>query len=54
MTGDPKSIRPQALAVEALRIMNMTDRPITSLFVVEGEQPLGIVHIHDCLRAGVA
>lgn len=54
MTGDPKSIRPQALAVEALRIMNMKDRPITSLFVVDGAQPLGIVHIHDCLRAGVA
>ncbi len=54
MTGAPKSIRPQALAVEALRMMNMTDRPITSLFVVEGEQPVGIVHIHDCLRSGVA
>ena len=54
MTADPKTIRPQALAVEALRIMNMKDRPITSLFVVEGRQPLGIVHIHDCLRAGVA
>lgn len=54
MTGDPKTIRPQALAVEALRIMNMKDRPITSLFVVDGAQPLGIVHVHDCLRAGVA
>ena len=54
MTGDPKTIRPQALAVEALRIMNMKDRPITSLFVVESTQPIGIVHIHDCLRAGVA
>jgi arabinose-5-phosphate isomerase len=54
MTGDPKSIRPQALAVEALRIMNMKDRPITSLFVVDRTRPVGIVHIHDCLRAGVA
>jgi len=54
MTGNPKTIRPQALAVEALRMMNMSDRPFTSLFVVEGTQPLGIVHIHDCLRAGVA
>lgn len=54
MTGDPKTIRPQALAVEALRIMNLKDRPITSLFVVDGGRPLGIVHIHDCLRAGVA
>jgi arabinose-5-phosphate isomerase len=54
MTDDPKTIRPQALAVEALRMMNMTEQPITSLFVVENGQPLGIVHIHDCLRAGVA
>ena len=54
MTANPKTIRPQALAVEALRMMNMSERPFTSLFVVEGEEPLGIVHIHDCLRAGVA
>jgi arabinose-5-phosphate isomerase len=27
---------------------------ITSLFVVENDRPVGIVHIHDCLRAGVA
>ncbi len=54
MTGSPRTIRPQALAAEALRIMNMPDRPITSLFVVEADRPLGIVHIHDCLRAGVA
>ena len=54
MTGEPKTIRPQALAVEALRMMNMTEHPFTSLFVVENGQPLGIVHIHDCLRSGVA
>ena len=54
MTESPRTIRPQALAAEALRIMNMPDRPITSLFVVEATQPLGIVHIHDCLRVGVA
>jgi arabinose-5-phosphate isomerase len=30
------------------------ERPITSLFVVENGSPVGIVHIHDCLRAGVA
>jgi len=54
MTGAPKSIRPQALAVEALRMMNMTDRPITSLFVVDGGRPIGILHVHDCLRSGIA
>ena len=56
MTGPPRTIRPQALAAEALGIMNgvRSERPITSLFVVENDSPVGIVHIHDCLRAGVA
>ena len=52
MTANPKTIRPQALAAEALGVMN--DRKITSLFVVEKTRPVGIIHIHDCLRAGVA
>ncbi|MGE5147115.1 MAG: KpsF/GutQ family sugar-phosphate isomerase [Candidatus Eiseniibacteriota bacterium] len=52
MTKRPKTIRPQALAGEALGLMNA--RAITSLFVVEGNRPIGIVHIHDCLREGVA
>ena len=53
MTRDPRTIRPGALAAEALGTMN--DRSITSLFVTdEGGRPVGIVHIHDCLRAGVA
>lgn len=54
MTRDPKTIRPQALAQEALAMMNMSDRPFTALFVVEDGRPIGIVHMHDCLRAGVA
>jgi arabinose-5-phosphate isomerase len=56
MTGAPRTIRPQALAAEALGIMNgvRNERPITSLFVVEDARPVGILHIHDCLRAGVA
>ncbi|WP_168220393.1 KpsF/GutQ family sugar-phosphate isomerase [Azospirillum thermophilum] len=53
MSPRPKTIRPKALAVEALREMN--DKQITTLFVIEADRrPLGIVHIHDCLRAGVA
>jgi len=53
MTGAPRTIRAGALAAEALGIMN--DRAITSLFVVDDRaMPRGIVHIHDCLRAGVA
>ncbi len=53
MTVNPKTIRPQALAAEALGVMNA--KKITSLFVVEADnRPIGILHIHDCLRAGVA
>jgi arabinose-5-phosphate isomerase len=52
MTRRPKTIRPRALADEALGLMNA--RAITSLFVVEGNRPIGILHIHDCLREGVA
>ncbi|MBP2299969.1 arabinose-5-phosphate isomerase [Azospirillum picis] len=52
MSPRPKTIRPKALIVEALREMN--DKQITTLFVVEADRPLGIVHIHDCLRAGAA
>lgn len=52
MTKRPQTIRSRALAAEALGLMNA--RKITSLFVVEGAKPVGIVHVHDCLRAGVA
>jgi arabinose-5-phosphate isomerase len=53
MTRAPKTIQANALAAEALGLMN--DKSITSLFVVDAETiPVGILHIHDCLRAGVA
>jgi arabinose-5-phosphate isomerase len=52
MTSGGSSIRPGALASEALRTMNT--KAITTLFVVEDSCPVGIIHIHDCLRAGVA
>ncbi len=51
MTPTPKTIRPQALAAEALRQMNSS--AITSLFVVDDDGIAGLVHIHDLLRAGV-
>ena len=51
MTPAPKTIRPEALAAEALGVMNRGS--ISSLFVVAGGRPQGIVHIHDCLRAGI-
>ncbi len=53
MTARPLTIRPQALAAEGLGVMN--SKNITSLFVVDdSEKPVGILHIHDCLRAGIA
>ncbi|MDH2326827.1 KpsF/GutQ family sugar-phosphate isomerase [Cereibacter sp. SYSU M97828] len=51
MTRGPRTIGPDALAEKAVAVMQ--DRKITSLFVVEGERPVGLIHIHDCLRAGV-
>jgi arabinose-5-phosphate isomerase len=54
MTPGPKTIRPQALAAEALAMMNQAERPFTVIFVVEGKRPVGALHLHDCLRAGVA
>jgi arabinose-5-phosphate isomerase len=54
MTEGPRTIRPNALAAEALAVMNQPERPITVIFVVEDRWPVGILHMHDCLRAGVA
>jgi len=51
MTANPRTIRPEALASEAVRVMN--ERAITNLFAVGDGKPVGILHIHDCLRAGV-
>ncbi len=52
MTTAPKIIRPDQLASEALQILNASK--ITALMVVEAGRPIGIVHFHDLLRAGVA
>ena len=55
MTVSPRTIGPDALAVEALHAMNATERPVTTLFVVDPlNRPLGILHVHDLLRAGLA
>jgi len=49
----PKTITATALAMDALALMNRF--AITSLFVFdEDERPIGFLHMHDCLRAGVA
>ncbi len=52
MTKGAMAISPKMLASEALGIMNA--RSITNIFVTENDRPVGILHIHDCLRAGVA
>jgi arabinose-5-phosphate isomerase len=52
MTVLPKTVRPDQLAGEALQILNSSK--ITALIVVESDRPVGIVHFHDLLRAGVA
>lgn len=54
MTPNPKTIAPDALVAEALGIMNNTGKGITQLFVIQDSKPVGIIHIHDCLRAGAA
>ncbi len=55
MTRNPRTVAPDALAEVALAVMN--DRKITCLFVKQapeaGLPALGILHIHDLLRAGV-
>jgi arabinose-5-phosphate isomerase len=55
MTASPRTIGPESLAVEALHLMNAHERPVTILFVVDAAgRPLGILHVHDLLRAGLA
>jgi arabinose-5-phosphate isomerase len=55
MTANPKTIRPDILAAEALTYMNAVK--VTSLFVVDpktkSKKPLGLLTVHDCLRAGL-
>lgn len=55
MTRGPMTIGPQALAGEALLRMNGGTRKVTVLFVVDADtRPLGVLHVHDLLRAGLA
>lgn len=54
MTKNPRTISSDALIADAVNVMNNTGRGITNLFIVEDKKPVGIIHIHDCLRAGVS
>ena len=52
-TLDPVTITPELFAAQALALLN--EKKISALMVVdEAKRPVGIVHIHDLLRAGVA
>ncbi len=55
MTRDPSTIARDALVAAAVRTMEeRPSGPITALVVVDGEaRPIGVLHLHDCLRAGV-
>ena len=53
MTKRPNTLSPDMLASAALEQINSLKR--TQMFVVDkGKQPVGVVHVHDLLRAGVA
>jgi arabinose-5-phosphate isomerase len=52
MTRKPKTVRPDQLISETLEILN--SMKVTALFAIEAGKPVGIVHIHDLLRAGAA
>jgi arabinose-5-phosphate isomerase len=52
MTRRPKTVGRNELAGEAIELLNSSK--ITAIFVVDADRPVGIVHLHDLLRAGVA
>jgi arabinose-5-phosphate isomerase len=54
MTPEPRTIRPEALAAEALAFMTNSRPRFNGLFAVRDGAPVGFVHLHDCLAAGVA
>src|ERR1700754_468754 len=54
MTRNPRTIPPGMLSTEMLETINSSKPAVTVLIVAEGKKPVGIVHVHDVLRAGVA
>jgi arabinose-5-phosphate isomerase len=52
MTPRPKTTRPDTLLVSAIEMLNSGS--VLALIVVENDRPVGIVHLHDLLKAGVA
>lgn len=52
MTRTPRTIEPKKLASEATRVMEMFE--ISVLVVVDGKKPVGIIHLHELLKAGLS
>ncbi|OYW89472.1 MAG: KpsF/GutQ family sugar-phosphate isomerase [Hyphomonas sp. 32-62-5] len=52
MTKSPRTAAPDSLAADVLRVMN--ERKITQIFVVDAGKPVGLIHMHDLLKAGLA
>ncbi len=52
MTKSPRTADPASLAADVLRIMN--ERKITQMFVLDRGKPVGLIHMHDLLKAGLA
>lgn len=52
MTRAPRTAEPSSLAADVLRTMN--ERKITQMFVVDAGKPVGLIHMHDLLKAGLA
>jgi arabinose-5-phosphate isomerase len=51
MTPSPKTIAGDALAAAAMAVME--EHSITSLFVLSAKKPVGVIHLHDLLKAGI-
>ena len=52
MTKNPITVTKEMFASEAIKIMN--EKKITNLFVIEDKKAIGVIHIHDLLKAGIA
>jgi arabinose-5-phosphate isomerase len=52
MTRQPKTVRPDQLISETLDLLNAMK--VTALFAVDAGKPVGVIHVHDLLRAGAA
>jgi len=54
MTKEPKTVAPNILAAQALHMMTAQPPKVMQMFVLVDDKPVGIIHMHDLLRAGLA